>query len=147
MCHVCAVHMQGPGTVDLDVIDASDVAAGALTASAAREHFRWLSQTAARAGVTVDVWAVGSAAANTALLAAVPRKSGGLISIHEGKSQSEAPSMDTCRNVRARRHHTHGGHFGDGSVPSRMRDLHDLWVDYHKCWLLQADVGSAQPAC
>lgn len=75
--------------MELDAIDATDsAAAGVYTAAAAARHFNWLAQMAATAGVSVDVFAVGCAAANVAQLAIVAQKSGGLLSLQEGERLS-----------------------------------------------------------
>lgn len=75
----------GPGTVDLDAIDEGHKSAPRkTTTAAAAQYFNWLSQTAESSGVSVDVFAVGSASVNVAQLAVVAQKSGGLLSLQEG---------------------------------------------------------------
>ena len=74
--------LQGPGTVRLDSIDDAD--AGAQSEAAAGKYFRWLAGTAAAAGVSVDVFAVGNSAANVAALAPMAERSGGLLVLQEG---------------------------------------------------------------
>lgn len=66
----------------LDAIDGGDD--GAFTEAAAQKYFRWLAGTAAAGGVSVDVFAVGSSAANVAALAPVSEGSGGLLVLQEG---------------------------------------------------------------
>lgn len=68
--------------MQLDSIDGAD--AGAQSAAAAGKYFRWLAGTAAAAGVSVDVFAVGNSAANVAALAPVAERSGGLLVLQEG---------------------------------------------------------------
>lgn len=80
--HPFLTPLQGPGTVQLDAIDGGGD--GALSEAAAGKYFRWLASTAASAGVSVDVFAVGSSAANVAALAPVAERSGGLLVLQEG---------------------------------------------------------------
>jgi hypothetical protein len=71
--------------VDLDAIDEGHKSAPRkTTTAAAAQYFNWLSQTAESSGVSVDVFAVGSASVNVAQLAVVAQKSGGLLSLQEG---------------------------------------------------------------
>ncbi len=83
---------QGPGTVDLDSIDGGGD--GASSEDAASRYFQWLARTAAAAGVSVDVVAAGSAAANVAALAPVAERSGGLLTLQEGAA---AQSVSTSQ--------------------------------------------------
>ena len=73
--------------MQLDTIDDSD--AGAQSEAAATKYFRWLASTAAAAGVSVDVFAVGNSAANIAALAPLAERSGGLLVLQEGQCLSE----------------------------------------------------------
>jgi Sec23/Sec24 trunk domain len=85
--------LQGPGTVQLDAIDDAD--AGTQSEAAAGKYFRWLAGTAAAAGVSVDVFAVGNSAANVAALAPVAERSGGLLVLQEGESAVHFSSWDS----------------------------------------------------
>lgn len=74
--------------MQLDTIDDGDV--GAQSEAAAAKYFRCLASTAAAAGVSVDMFAVGSSAVNVALLSPVVERSGGLLVLQEGEDVGSA---------------------------------------------------------
>lgn len=127
---------QGPGTVDLDAIDGGDDD-GALSEDAARKYFLWLSRTAAAAGVSVDVLAAGSAAANVAALAPVAERSGGLLTLQKG----QAPLMRHSSGCTEGR----DAWSSDSCLFLREADVNLLWECQETCkffWFLSCCVSA-----
>ena len=74
---------QGPGRVPLSNLDRRQGPDDPQAAKQAEQFFGRLAGEAGRAGVAVDIVAVGQAAVNVPLLGPLAQKTGGLVSTHQ----------------------------------------------------------------
>lgn len=79
---------QGPGRVPLSNLDRGQGPDDPQAAKQAEQFFVRLAEQAGRAGVAVDIVAVGQAAVNVPLLGPLAQKTGGLISTHQRTTRS-----------------------------------------------------------
>ena len=95
----CLVHAvrfalwQGPGRVPLSNLDRRQGPDDPQAGKQAEQFFGRLAAEAGRAGVAVDVVAVGQAAVNVPLLGPLAHKTGGLVSTHQRELCSPLPTL------------------------------------------------------
>lgn len=83
---------QGPGRVPLSNLDRQQGPDDPQAGKQAQQFFDRLAAIAGRAGVALDVVAVGQAAVNLPLLGPLAHKTGGLVSVHQRELLTVEPS-------------------------------------------------------